>query len=31
MNIDMTPQQEVWLRQARTEMEIALLLLIRNN
>lgn len=30
MQIDMTPQQEVWLRQARGEMETALLLLIKN-
>lgn len=31
MQIDMTAQQEVWLKQARTEMEIALLILIRKN
>ena len=29
-NVDMTQQQEVWLRRARAEMEEALLLLIKN-
>lgn len=29
--IEMTPHQEIWLRQARTEMEMALLFLIRTN